>query len=198
MANLFRNWTSLATPLSQMWHGVGETSAHPHLPFYARTTSWKKELVPKHLVISRVEFVAQVDVSITNKVSWCKWPISSVSVIYPEDFTLSAAADYHHPQPWPMRMVGGTTTSVDNSKHTELGPHNRCHQFLCEGLTIPTENQLIFRAEFQNSLLKNWLLHKIFTSTWIITNQAPMRSRPLSTLFLTPWSTTMKADKKVN
>jgi hypothetical protein len=32
--------------------------------------SWKKELVPKHLVISSVEFVAQVDVSIYHQQSF--------------------------------------------------------------------------------------------------------------------------------
>lgn len=110
----------------------------PTCPFMQGQQSWKKELVPKHLVISSVEFVAQVDVSIYHQQSFMMQMANLKCVCHlPLNFTLSAAADYHHPQPWPMRMVGGTTTSVDNSKHTEFGPHNRCHQSLCEGTDNP-------------------------------------------------------------
>jgi len=183
-----------------MWHGVGETSVHSHLPFYARTTKLEKRISPK----TSGDFKCRI-----WGPSWCKYlsPTKFHDANGQSQVCLSFAPKFHLvsccwlPPPSAMAHENGR-------RH-----NNKCGQFETYGIGTPQslssilmwgdwqsplKNQLIFRAEFQNSLLKNWWLHKFFTSTWIITNQAPMRSRPLSTFFLTPWSTTMKADKKVN
>lgn len=123
MGNLFRNWTSLATPLSQMWHGVGETSARPPPALLCKDNKLEERISPK----TSGDFESRI-----CGPSWCKY--------HQQSFMMQMAnlkCVCHLPLRFPLVSCCWLPPPSAMAHENGRRHNNKCGQFQTYGIGTP-------------------------------------------------------------
>jgi hypothetical protein len=143
MANLVRNWTSLATPLSQMWHGVGETSARlPPPALLCKDNKLEERISPK----TPGDFECRI-----CGPSWCKYHQQSFMM---QMANLKCVCHL----PLRFHLVSCWLPPPSAMAHENGRRHNnKCGQFQTYGIGTPPIGVInSYARDWQSPLKINW------------------------------------------